>query len=84
MLMASLHSGEFATLVNSTGNLSLAALNVFFIQLGDKPVWCTYFVNEQLPIDWRNVEQPYRHLQTNLQDRKTNLRGRKAFTEVLI
>ena len=36
MLMASLNSGEFATLANSVGNLSLAALNIFFILPGDR------------------------------------------------
>ena len=36
MLMAFLNSGEFATLANSAGNLSLAALNIFFILPGDR------------------------------------------------
>jgi len=78
MLMASLHSGEFATLVISTENLSLAALNIFFMQLGGRA--CLVYVlyqYKQLPIDWQNVEQPCRHLRTNLQ-------GRKTSTEVLI
>ena len=51
MLLASLNPGDFANLSNSTGNLSLVTLNIFFILLGDRAsVWCMYFLYEQLPI----------------------------------